>query len=585
MPQSLLIAPFLSGQYFCDEAVDDLAVSSDEDAALFCAAKGKNGVARITAVLDALGPRVSPSSKYQLGYTLIVPLFRYYKKVGAHWTFDVDTLKQNLSTISDVDRPVVVYLSCNHFIDAGKALCKELQEDPVNLMWNRNGPMLPGAYFHASLVPWTLEDQTAPVNILRRQAFAAATSAIRALPTASQEKIAAVSVLGEVHQMYTNFFGGPGFVVPPFESTDYAPIAIRGFRTWLAQTYGSIATLNNELNADFTSFEAIYPPSKDINTEKLNSFFEHIDVYAAGNIPVYGWLHDTAGREIAISVYLDGQLRGRAQTGLSRTDVTDAVPAIRNPNVGFRMDLDFRKIEHGIHTLEVLVSPEGAAPLRLARQELVLVNRAQEQPSRIECIDANIPPMSSDSCLSGALDGPKPWAPAFYNPLACLWLTYRNLVVRNYIEGFAQIAIAGGIPKAKLFSHQVTPGLVGSWNGDLLAADASKLPSEFYNPGTTLYGGAAFGSAFLTMKKALGWDRYSVGEMHPMAALTSEEYLQMFEMHRTHGAVFVAPYFMYIGPERLRSPDNEHERFRIARDNRRLASDAYWQAIQDVMTE
>ncbi|MFI4889124.1 MAG: hypothetical protein ACHQIL_01190 [Steroidobacterales bacterium] len=583
--QSVVIAPFLSGQYFCEAAEDNLAILSDEDAALYCAGIRSNGAGRINAALHAIGPKFSPSGRYQLGYTLVVPLFRYFKKEHGRWVFDAGTLKENLSAISDVDRPVVVYLSCNHFIDAGRALCRELAEDPVNLMWNRYGPMLPDTYFGSSIISWTLVDQNAPVNILRRQAFEEALEAICALPDHSRDRIVAISMLGEVHQMFAGFFGGPGFDSALSEGSDYAPIAVAGFRSWLAQSYGNISVLNRELEADYGSFDAIVPPSRDINAETLGSFFEHIDAHAAGTIAVVGWVHDSLGRELIVAVYLDGELLGLAETGLSRTDVTDVVPAIANPNVGFRLNLDYRSIAHGVHALEVLVRVAGLEPVRLARQPLVLVNRRQEQASAVDSIYADFPPISSVPGLSGALDGPRPWTPAFYNPLARLWLAYRNRVVRDYIERFARIAGKYRILKDKLFSHQVTPALIGSWNGDLLAADMSKEPSEFYNPGTTLYGGAAFGEAFLAMKKALGWDRYGVSEMHPSVPLAREEYLAMFEMHRANGAVFVAPYFMNVAPARLGGSGDGHDRFRIAPDNRRRGSDRFWQAIKDVMRQ
>jgi hypothetical protein len=585
MHQSLVIAPFLSGQYFCDEADDNPAALSDESAALFCAGIRKNGAGRITAALDALGPKLSPSGKYQLGYTLNVPLFRYFKKVDGSWKFDAGTLMENLSTIADVDRPVVIYLSCNHFIDAGMELCRELAQDPANLMWNRNGPMLAGTYFNCSIVAWTLTDQGAPVNVLRRQAFEGAMEVICALPDASRERIAAISILGEIHQMFAGFFGGPGFDIAPSEGSDYSPDSRADFRVWLAQVYGNISALNRELEADFNSFDAIDPPSRNIHAETLGSFFEHIDVHAAGNIPVFGWVHDSLGRELTVAVYLDGELLGLAQTGLSRTDVTDAVPAIADPNVGFRLHLDYRNMPYGVHTLEVLIRVPGQEPVRLARQPLVLVNRRQEQPPVFDSIDATTPTINNALGLSGALDGPRPWASAFYNPLARLWLAYRNHVVRTYIEEFARIAGRFSIPKDKLFSHQVTPSLVGSWNGDLLAADLSKKPSELYSQGTTLYGGAAFGPAFIAMKTALGWDRYAVSEMHPMVPLSSEQYLAMFEMHRTNGAVFVAPYHMNISPARLAGTEDEHNRFRLGPDNSRQGSDGYWQAIKDVMRQ
>jgi hypothetical protein len=503
--------------------------------------------------------------------------------VNGEWQLDTECLRENLGTISDVDRPVVIYLSSNHFADEGKELCAELARDPVNLMWNSKGPMAADAYFDSSVIPWTLEDRHAPVNEMRRRAFVAALAAIRALPEASRDRIVAISILGEVHQGFSSFFAGPGFDRSPADGTDYAPIAVAGFRTWLAQSYADIAALNRELGADFPSFDAVNPPSRDINSEQLSSFFEHLDVHAAGRVAVNGWVHDRRGRELSVEVHLDGQPRGVAESGLSRTDVTEALPQVRDPNVGFRLNLDFSGIEPGIHVLEVTVRDDAGARWRLARQPLVVADRTQARPPAVESSDSGLRPLASDADLAGALDGPKPWTALFYNPLARLWLAYRNQVVRNYIEEFARIAVDAGIAREKLFSHQVTPALVGSWNPDLLAADASKQPSGFFNPGTTLYGGAAFGRGFLDMKSALGWESYAVNEMHPMVELRGEDYLAMFDMHRLNGAAFVAPYFIYIGPEQLRGPGNEHERFRIAPDNPRHGSDAYWRAIREVM--
>lgn len=583
--QTLVIAPFLSGQYFCAEACDDPAVGCDEDAALYCASRRSNGSGRIKAALDAIGPTVSPSGRYQLGYTLIVPLFRYFRKTNGHWKFDVHALKENLTTISDVDRPVVVYLSSNHFADSGKALCGELAQNPSNLMWNRAGPMRPDAYFDSAVIPWTLETEDAPVNALRRQAFSGAVSCICSLPDAARDRIVGISILGEVHQAYSNFFAGPGFSSPLAESTDYSPSSVARFRGWLAKRYVDVDRLNQELGSDFASFDAVDPPSRDINSEQLTTFFEHLDAHAAGQIAVNGWLRDSENRALAVEVYLDGQLRGAADYGLSRTDVTEAVPAFKNPNVGFRYQLDFRGIAPGIHTLEVLVDVGAAGRLLLARQPLVVADRTRERPPSVECPETYLASITSDGRLAGSLDEPKPWAAAHYNPLATLWTIYREQTVRDYIETFAKIAIEAGIPREKLFSHQVTPALIGSWNGDLLAVDSSKRPSEFYSPGTTLYGGAAFGPSFRAMKTKLGWNRYAVSEMHPMVRLDASDYPAMFEMHRESGAVYVAPYFMDLTPARLIFPGNEHERFRIAPDNPRSGSDAYWEGIRAVMQQ
>lgn len=87
--QSLLIAPLIGGEYFCDEAVNDVGVSNEEAAALYCASIEKNAGDRITAALDTIGPKVTPSGKYRLGYTLIASLMRYYVKRGDQWQLDI----------------------------------------------------------------------------------------------------------------------------------------------------------------------------------------------------------------------------------------------------------------------------------------------------------------------------------------------------------------------------------------------------------------------------------------------------------------------------------------------------------------
>ena len=580
----LVIAPFLSGEYFCDDAVSNTSVLNDDEAATLCASEGKTAADRVSAVLDTLGPKSSPSGKFQLGYTLDLPLLRYFKQINGEWAVDEGLLAGSLELINEVDRPVVVYLSANHFTDSNVILALQLAANNQNLMWTRDGPLGPQEYFNSPIIAWSLYDQTAPISTMRQQIFNAAIDAICQLPASAQAKIVGVSVLGETHELFPNFAAGPSFNVPSYEATDYSPVAVNGFHAWLMQKYGSIDALDHDLGADFTSFDSINPPSKDIRTELLNTYFDNIDPYAAGIVPAYGWVFDKLGRDIEVSVYLDGAQVGVAQTGLNRTDVTDAQPSIKDPNVGYRLNLDYRKLAYGIHTLEVLVSANGQKPLRLAKQPLAIVDRQQDASPNIPYVDTGAQPMSSDANLSGTLDGPPPLQSLFYNPLADLWLQYRNLAVRSYIEQYARFAAKSCVPKAKIFSHQITPSLDGSWNGDLLAADASKMPDALYNPGTTLYGGAAFGAAFLEMKQQLGWTRYSVSEMHPQVPLAADQYLQMFDMHRLNGAVFVAPYYISMVPARL-SGSSGLDKFRIAPDNPLGGSDLYWKSIQTIMQE
>lgn len=152
-PHRTLIAPFLLSLFFCEEAIEDFATVDDNQAAYFSAALGKNGGERISSFLDTLGPKISPSGRFALGYTLNIPLLRYFRKVDGRWQLDVDVLRNSLNTIADCDRQAVVYLSANDFTDANEDLVRELAADPENLMWNRVGPMAPDIYFEHLIAP------------------------------------------------------------------------------------------------------------------------------------------------------------------------------------------------------------------------------------------------------------------------------------------------------------------------------------------------------------------------------------------------------------------------------------------------
>jgi hypothetical protein len=577
----LLIAPFLQGAYYCAGAEDVPENLTDDEAAKYCADRHLTGAPRIEAALAKIGPSVSPSGNYQLGYTLIVPLMRYFKQHDSQWVLDREELRNGLSTISGVNRKVVVYLSANHFTDAGVKLSAELARDPANLMWTRSGPMFPDSYFDHPIVAWSLSDPDAPITKLRREVFKAAVEEICQLPKESQDRIAAVSVLGEVHQMYSGFVDGPRYGVSVVDATDYSPTAVRGFKWWLRDRFKTVEALNKRLGSAFVSFDEVTPPSKDMHTEQVSSLLEHLDNYAAGSLPVYGWIHDKAARALNVSVRVDGAPVGEAEMGLSRTDVTDAVPAIENPNIGFKYVLDFTKLSPGPHTLDAVLKVDGTAERLIAKRAFVVgpagkAAAANQTPQ--------ITPMTADPALTGYLDGPAENTSVIFNPMALLWLEYRNFSVTRYVESFASIARDSCIPQRKIFSHQITPGLTGSWNGDLIAVDDAMRPNSLFNPGATLYGGAAFGSAFVRMKERLGWDRYGVSEMHPVTKLSSDGYRAMFEMHRKSGAVFVAPYYAVVTPNVDLSGEGLKS-FLLDAKNPKAGSAAFYEAIADAVNK
>lgn len=581
----MVIAPFILGQYFSDRAVHDHSVRNENDAALFSASIGENGAGRINAFLDAIGPKHSPSGRFSLGYTLNLPLMRYFKKIDGLWQLQFDILRHNIRTIIDVDRDVVIYLSANHFTDANEELVRELAADPKNLMWGRDGPLPPDDYFNHMIVSWTLSDFDAPITKMRAEAFRAALSIIQDLPAEARARIVSISVLGEVHDMFPNFVQGPSQTLSMTQLTDYSPIARNGFHHWLQGKFTTIENLNAAIGGNFADFEHVEPPHRDANHEAVTSRFEHVDLYAAGKASIYGWLYDRIHRPVAVDVYVDGILQGEAETGLSRTDVTDASEEIGDPNVGFRFDLDYRNLAAGSHLIDVVVRPRASAALHMQRIRMTFrhdLNDTAGDVAPVVDVTKLYQSMAFDPSLMGYVDGPATDSVALYNPLARLWLEYRNIVVRNYFEYFANILTDGGIDPHIIFSHQMAPNLYGAWNSDLIALDAMQKNPARYNHGITLYGGTAFGRPVDSMAQRLGWGRYGVNEVHPIVPLEPEDYENMFEHHYRNGAAFMAPYYMSIIPDRLGS-GSDLDKYLISKNNHRCGSNLYWESIVSIM--
>jgi len=582
-PAPLLIAPHISGQAFCPLAAENPDIATEEAADAYCASRDQNSSAPLRAMLDSVGPVTSPSGHFQLGYVLDFPLMRYYRQSGGSWALDRAAIRTRVRMIAEVDRPVVVYLSANHFTDANPKLSEELAADPANLMWTKDGPLPGGGYFTVSVHGWTLSNLRAPITAMRDEAFRAAIAELCRLPPAVRSRIRAVSLLGEVQQLYPDFTGDLGYT-KPFDVTDYAPQAVAGFHGWLREKFGSVGALNASLGAEFKSFDEVSPPAKDIKKEPLAGILDHIDAYAAGSVAVQGWAYDTGGGPVGIEVYLDGVRRGVVQADLSRTDVPESNAAVKTPNVGWHYDLDYSTEKPGIHTLEVTATVTGHAPVRLATRQIVVADPKQDKPAEIPALPVAADEPQTVPSLLSYMDGPPALTRLYHNPLARLWLEYRNVSVTRYIEHFARIARGSCLPPDIIFSHQITPQLNASWNPDLMAVADSLKPNASYQPGATLYGGAAFGQAFFDWKEAQGWKRYGVGELHPRTALSPDDIARMFEDHRAHGAVYIAPYYFPLVPKRLMLGQSELSRERITPDNHALGSDTFYAGIVETMT-
>lgn len=313
----------------------------------------------------------------------------------------------------------------------------------------------------------------------------------------------------------------------------------------------------------------------------MDSRLQHIDSHASGRLTVYGWLHDRGRRELEVSVRVNGVPAGLAQLGLSSTDVTESDHSIEDPNVGFRLDLDHRMLPTGQHLVEVFVTPSGGMPLRVGSRTIPVIGSDLQPGAVTHGSPGSAPGLGTDTQLAGALDSPADGLPVLQNPLAALWMEYRDEVVRNYHEHFARITAGACIRPESVFAHQILPALYGGWNDEVLAVAASQRSSSAYRAGATLYGGTAFGDAFFRFVHSHGWQGYDVNKLHPLVPLTPEGYQKMFDRHLDAGAVFLAPYYMETLP--VSGGGDALDRYLISPLNPRLASDRFHEALRQLM--
>lgn len=579
----MVIAPLIEGAHYCLSAVE--AGMDPAAAERHCREQDESPSARLEQLLAQFSPaQAHAAGPYVMGYTHALPLLKYLRRQGDGWVVDSDSLQYAMRPIAEVERPVVLYLFANHFgVDYAEDSFETLAaaHEP-NLMRFADGRIAQDSYFNSRVTPWSISDLQAPINQERGKVLQAVIEALCALPPEAQERIVALNLLGEVHHLFPNFHDGMGFEAP-MVTTDYSEPSVQGFRRYLQARFTSIGALNRQVGSSFRSFADIEPPSKDMFKEPLKSFTEHLDVYAHGRFPVLGWV---AAPELPvhIDVYLNGALAASGPANQNRQDVLDAKPELGTANVGFRFDIPYGQLPPGIHSLSIRASSAGKS-VELTRRSVVIMDRLQSEPAPIPSHPLpDIKKVDQQQAISGWADYPRDLQPLFYNPLAELWLDFRNQQVVQYLDHYADIAAAGCFPREKIFSHQIAPNLNASWNGNLMAADASLRATPAYGFGVNLYGGAASGEHFHQWLGELGVTRYAVPEFHPMQNLSTAEVAALLEKHRQAGAVYIAPYYITSIPPQFSEP-SDHNKFRISPDNNDYGSASFYQGLRAVFEQ
>ena len=133
----------------------------------------------------------------------------------------------------------------------------------------------------------------------------------------------------------------------------YSTASVREFREWLKLRHLGLSQLNERFGTPFQTWEEVDPPRWDLRTVTNRPRWMHMDSYANGVLPVFGWA--ASPLDGSIDVYLNGMHVGEAEYGLSRLDVYDAIPWLPDSDIGFRFDIDYRELAAGPHVIHVVL--------------------------------------------------------------------------------------------------------------------------------------------------------------------------------------------------------------------------------------
>lgn len=614
----MYILPNVEGLMQCDESLVQKKMLHASEAFQYCMDRGLTGAAALTRLLETLEPG-GPQGKVQVGYTLTVQLLELYRQsANGSWELNDKHLDAILNLMVQTKRPLVLYLSSSHFDSIGP-LPAELVKDPANLMKAADGQPLQLSYFGYPIHPYTLQpDERIDVNRYRYQALREIARRVGELPEEVQRLIVAITLVGEVHQLFPDFENGTGNFTN-VRVTDYDPRSISAFRSWLKDKHQTIAQLNQAQGFAYTDFDQVPAPSKDIRTTTLSSFGEHYDAFAAGYLPIGGWLWDPQAKIETLELYLDGRLVGPMARGFNRLDVYRAREDVLTPNVGFRHDLDFSALAPGRHRLQVVVGTAGAKYL-LGERIVTVVPRDQSSVSdrvpdgvaglgdvrkgwrqyvptwlrnwlvRVGWLKSSNPGVGLPPALQGLvhawIDLPADTQDVYFNPLARDWDEFRAWQAANFLTHFTQQAAEAGLPADKLYSHQVVPEVNSSWNGQLFAVGQTLGAGHPWRPGFNLYGGAVHGEWLQRFLRQHQIQDYGVPEFNPQQWKDPGIHLAAMRAHYEAGARFISPYYFSLIDQRFRyTVEHGVNRMELRPDNDKEGSAAFYEAIRTLAAE
>lgn len=578
----LLIAPMIGQLEDCIQGEAMRPGMTADPAYVQCHSPEGSAAPVIEATLSALGPRRSRNDEYELGYTQFVPLLRYLVQQGDDWVVDQVAVGRLMKSLAQTDRRVVLYLFSTHF-SAPAPIEPVLAADPANMAYTPLGPLGIDKYYGMDLYPWSIARTDNSLTQRRLQVIEALSRALCAQPQAVRDRLAGITVLGETHHQFPSFETGMGYD-RPYQVSDYSDTSVKGFRAFLVQRFGHIDALNAALGgASFAGFTEVSPPAKDIRREPMRNFWEHMDHFASGSLPVAGWLAPDPRLTGWLRIYLDGQTVARVHAGLGRQDVLANKPELATADVGWRYDLDYRQLSHGIHQIAVLAETRTGELALLESRPISVMDRQQTTPRPVA--QQTLPRFERLPGLLGYMDQPQPSANYYYNPLAALWQEFREQQVVNYLRFMERPLAMSCLAPVPRYIHQLIPFPNPSWDPGKYGVEASLQATGDLRLGVSLYGEAGYGRSFFDWKEAHRHGPYGITEFHPLRSMELDELQRTFQAHKNHGASFLSFFLEARGEHLTPTADTVQNQLSLDPANQQNGSDRLYRSVQRLLAQ
>ncbi|MDB5847606.1 MAG: hypothetical protein JWP29_1358, partial [Rhodoferax sp.] len=577
-PAGLLLAPMVSVIEPCLLAPAAGSPGATSDLTAACTGPGGSAAQLVESTLTRLQPAGAAAGRYALGYTLPVPLLQLFRATATGWEIDDAIVGRLVRTVRDNPRPLILYLFSTHFA-ADAPIEEALAKDPANLASTRDGPLPTGRYYDSKIYNWTFASTATDITARRVQAIQAVLAGLCQLEPKDRAKIRGVTLLGELHHLFPDFERGMGFA-SPYRVSDYGQPSIAAFRHFLRQEFKTVAHLNRFVDSDYASFDAVDPPSRDIRTEPLKRYAEHIDSFAQGSLPVSGWAF--VGTAPAwVHIYRDGEFVGKTAVGLGRQDVLKARPEFGDANTGWRLDLDFKRLPPGLHRIDAFLEQKPGELTAIGTRQIAVMDKRQQTPVLVpqKPLPASVP---ATATLQAYVDQPVAESSYYFNPLVPLWHSFRAQQVAAYLRYFDGVVGASCLADTPRYTHQIVPFTNPSWDANKFAIQTSLQKMGTVRLGVSLYGEASYGSSFANWYGSTVHGGYGVTEFHPLKAMNATALQQVLDRHAAQGAEFLS---FFVEPQwHDQLVARGHNIFSFDPENARFGSDRLYAAMQQLLS-